>query len=137
MRAEQYVLDSWAILAWMENGPCRTMVSDLLAQAARDEIVIWMTVINIGEVLYVIEREKSLADAQKALSVVDSLPVKQAEACRALTLRAAHYKASHRMSYADCFTLALAVELKATLVTGNPELRGQQEAQVLWIGLNE
>ncbi|MCL5046395.1 MAG: type II toxin-antitoxin system VapC family toxin [Actinobacteria bacterium] len=137
MSTEQYVLDSWAILAWLENEPSGTIVSNLLRRAAHDEITIWMTVINIGEVLYITEREKSLSDAQTALAIIDSLPIKQVEASRRLMLQAAHYKARHRMSYADCFALALAKQLQAPLVTGDPELRDQKEVRVLWIGPNE
>jgi len=135
--AEQYVLDSWAVLAWLENEPSKKIVSDLLRQAEHDEITLWMTVINIGKVLYITEREKSLSDAQTALAIMDSVPIKQVEASRTLALQAAHYKAKFRMSYADCFALALAKQLQATLVTGDPELRDQQEAQVLWMGPTE
>ena len=137
MSAEQYVLDSWAVLAWLENEPSKKIVSDLLRQAEHDEITLWMTVINIGKVLYITEREKSLSDAQTALAIMDSVPIKQVEASRTLALQAAHYKAKFRMSYADCFALALAKQLQATLVTGDPELRDQQEAQVLWMGPTE
>lgn len=137
MSAEQYILDSWAVLAWLENEPSKKIVTDLLRQAEHDEITLWMTVINIGEVLYITEREKALSDAQTALAIIDSLPIKQVEASRTLALQAAHYKARYRMSYADCFALALAKQLQGTLVTGDPELRNQQEAEVLWIGPGE
>lgn len=36
---------------------------------------------------------------------------------------AAHLKARHHISYADAFAVALAQELGATLVTGDPEIR--------------
>jgi len=38
-----------------------------------------------------------------------------------LIFLAAECKAEYRISFADCFALASAVEYKATLVTGNPE----------------
>jgi ribonuclease VapC len=40
-----------------------------------------------------------------------------------LTRRAAHLKARHRLSYADCFAAALAQQRDAELVTGDQEFR--------------
>jgi ribonuclease VapC len=52
-----------------------------------------------------------------------------------LTCRAASLKAKGRLAYADCFAAALAVERKAQLVTGDPELKALEEkVKVLWIG---
>ncbi|NPV81680.1 MAG: hypothetical protein HPY52_15700 [Firmicutes bacterium] len=53
--------------------------------------------------------------------MIDSLPIEQVDVSRGVTLRAAHYKAGYRMSYADCFGLALAAQQQAVLVTGDPE----------------
>lgn len=41
------------------------------------------------------------------------------------------------MSYADCFALALARQLQAKLVPGDPELRDQQEVKLFWLRLGE
>jgi predicted nucleic acid-binding protein len=44
------------------------------------------------------------------------------------------FKAIYRMSYADCFGLALAKAANAVLVTGDPEFQVQPEVELLWIG---
>jgi len=38
-------------------------------------------------------------------------------------LAAAHVKANHAISYADAFAVALAQELDATVITGDPEIQ--------------
>lgn len=49
-------------------------------------------------------------------------------------LAAAHIKANYAVSYADAFAIALAQELKATVVTGDPEFGGVEKmVDILWL----
>lgn len=131
---ERYVLDSFAILAWLQGEPGSEIVVNLLEQAQEKKVELFMTVVNLGEVVYMTERKRSLPDAHLALATVDSLPIIQEEATRELALAAAHCKARHRMSYADAFAVALAQMRQAELVTGDPEMRHQNEVELVWIG---
>ncbi len=130
----RYVLDSYAVLAWLQGEAGGGEMADLLERARNGDTLLSMCVVNLGEVLYIIEREESIQAAQIALATIDGLPIKQVNASREITLQAAHYKATYRMSYADCFAMSLARQLGAPLVTGDPELRAQDEVDLLWIG---
>ncbi len=131
---ERYVLDSFAVLAYLQAEPGAEQVRSILERTAAGESETAMALINLGEVLYTTERTRNLEAAQMVVALIDSLPVGQYAGTRALTLRAAHYKACHRMSYADCFAAALAVELGAHLVTGDPEFRSVEgEIPVVWL----
>lgn len=134
MSTDHYVLDSYAILAWLQGEEGGRAVSRLLEKASRDEVDLAISLINLGEVLHIIEREESLQAAQRALALIDSLPIRQESVDRGLALQAAHCKARYRMSYADCFALALAKNDNAVLVTGDPELRQQPDVELLWTG---
>ena len=47
---------------------------------------------------------------------------------------AAHVKARFPVSYADAFVVALAQELKATIVTADPEFKKVESlASILWL----
>jgi predicted nucleic acid-binding protein len=47
---------------------------------------------------------------------------------------AADFKARHRLSLADAFAAALAKELKAELVTGDPEFKTlEKELKIHWL----
>ncbi len=129
-----HVLDSFAVLAWLQGEPKGAAVTDLLKRARHGEIALSICVINLGEVLYIVEREDSIQAAQRTLATIDCLPLRQVSAERDLTLLAAHLKAVYRMSYADCFCLALAKAANAILVTGDPEFRTQTEVDLFWIG---
>ena len=44
--------------------------------------------------------------------------------------RAAELKSTHAIAYADAFAVATAIEFNAVLVTGDPELEGEQNLRV-------
>lgn len=134
MSTSHYVLDSYAVLAWLQGEEGGRAVSRLLDQAGHDEVDLAISLVNLGEVVYIVEREESLQAAQQALALLDSLPVSQEPVDRSMALQAAHCKARYRMSYADCFAVALAKKHNAVLVTGDPELRQHPDVELLWIG---
>lgn len=131
---ERYVLDSYAVVAWLQGEPKSQVVVNLLEQASSGGTELFISVVNLGEVLYMTERKRSLPDAHLALATIDCLPIKQEDATRELALLAAHYKANHRMSFADAFAVALAERRRAKLVTGDPEMRNQKAVELVWIG---
>ena len=118
---ERFVLDSFALLAYLGDEHGRERVEAVLAAAARDECSTCVSVINLGEVLYITERERGLAQAQAALAALDQLPLRVLPADREAVLAAAHVKANHRLSYAGSFAVATAQALGATVLTGDPE----------------
>jgi ribonuclease VapC len=121
--AADSVLDSFALLAYLEDEAGAGEVQQLLGAADRGELHLWMSIVNLGEVLYIIERERSLEDAQRALAIIDELPIEVTDADRSLTFAAAHIKARHALSYADAFAVALAERVGGAVVTGDPEFR--------------
>ena len=72
--------------------------------------------------------------AQQVLGVIDQLPIQQIELTRDRVLAAAHMKASYRMSYADAFVVAAALELDATILTGDPEFKTVEKlVKINWL----
>lgn len=129
-----YVLDSFAIIAHIRHQPGYLRVHSLLQQAQLLDCQLYMSEINVGEVLYIIEREKGLAAAQNFISTLKEGPIQLVPASFERIQIAAHLKAHHPMSYADAFAAALAQELHATLVTGDPEFRAvQQLVRIEWL----
>jgi len=81
------------------------------------------SLINYGECLYVIERERGLQHAQRAAGIIDQLAVRIVHADRPRVFEAAHIKARYPVSYADAFSIALAKRNAASVMTGDPEFR--------------
>ena len=131
------VLDSWALLAFFEDEPAAEEVETLLARADAGRDKLLLCVVNWGEVYYNIMRKISAETAeQKALEIsglsIEIIPVDSKNLD--LTRQAAIYKATKRMSYADCFAAALAKIRKAQLMTGNPEFKQvENEIRIGWL----
>jgi predicted nucleic acid-binding protein len=129
-----YLLDSFALLSYLNAEPGKARVQELLMLAQNDKCRLLMCLVNLGEVLYIVERERGLAMAQSVLALVESLPLELVEASRDLILDAAHLKALNPLSYADAFAAAAAVRENAILLTGDPEFEAvEQVVKVEWL----
>jgi len=108
----------------------------LLEQALKNDCVLYMSIVNLGEVIYITERERGLATAQQVLARIDELPIKVVDADRHCSLAAAHIKARWPIAYADCYAAALCQVADAVLVTGDTEfipLEAAGAVKVNWI----
>lgn len=121
--ASRYVLDSFALLAHLGDEAGAARVRAVLKAASLGRAQVFVSAINLGELVYITERERGLVEAQMALNAVEQLPVQILEATRERVLAAAHIKANHALSYADAFVVAAAQEMGATILTGDPEFR--------------
>ncbi|MEW6141567.1 MAG: type II toxin-antitoxin system VapC family toxin [Chloroflexota bacterium] len=117
----EYVLDSYALLTYLGAELGGGRVEKLLESARDGRCHLYMCVVNLGEAMYIVERERGLPRAQETLARIDELPIEIVDANRAITMAAAHLKASCPIAYADCFAAALAQVRGAPLVTGDPE----------------
>jgi predicted nucleic acid-binding protein len=117
----RYVLDSFGLLAFFGGEPGEAQVKTVLARAAARQAEVYLSVVNLGEVATIIEREQEAFATRRALAAIDQLPIMLIEADRRLALAAAHVKARHPISYADAFVVALAQQMQAVILTGDPE----------------
>ena len=132
------VFDSWAMIAWLQGEePARAKVRDLLEQASRGETKVGMSLINVGEVFYLIAKRHGAAQAERFLAEFAVMPIQALLPDRRLIRAAARLKSRYPISYADAFAVETAREQNAILVTGDPELRQlskQEPIELLWVG---
>ncbi|HTY82344.1 MAG TPA: type II toxin-antitoxin system VapC family toxin [Dehalococcoidales bacterium] len=131
-----YVLDSYAILAYFEGEAGSSRVKELLEMAEAGQCHLYMCMVNLGEVTYIIEREKGLAKAQESLARIDELAVETVTVDRSLALEAAHLKAECAIAFADCSAAALSKMKDAILITGDPEfskLKPECNVKIEWL----
>ena len=129
-----YVMDSYALLAYLNGEAGQSRVQEILTLALSHEVEVYLGMINLGEILYIVERRRGLTQAQRTLSLIENLPLTICDTTRALVLDAAHIKAGHSISYADAFVAALAQSENATVVTGDPEFNAVTElVQIEWL----
>ena len=128
------VLDSWSVIAYLEDEPSGQQVADLIASAHEEGIPIYMTVVNAGEVWYIIAREISEGEANSSIKELRDLRIQFVDVDWELTQEAARFKSQYKMSYADCYAVALAKTRKADLVTGDAEFKAvEDQIKILWV----
>lgn len=128
----KYVLDSFAILAYLTEEEGADVVEDLLNKAKNGEVRLYLNYVNLGEVYYITIREKDVNEANESIALVKRLPIEFVQVDERIALIAGRIKATSSMSYADAFVVATAIMKEATIVTGDPEFKST-DMQVLWM----
>ena len=128
------VLDSWALLCYLEQEPGYEKIIELFEKAVESSKPLLMCVVNWGEVYYQVARRFGDQKAQEIEQLIQTLPITLVEANKELTREAARIKATKRMAYADCFAVALTRLKKAELYTGDSEFKTvEKEVKVVWL----
>lgn len=118
---KSYVLDSYAVLAYLQNEAGADDVEKLLVEAAAGKAILFMSAVNFGEAACVIQRKAGQAKKYLFFSIMNVLPIEVTAVDGELALGAAEIKAAHAISFAGCFALALARRVRGTVVTGDPD----------------
>ena len=131
------VLDSWSIIAYLEDEPAGVKVADLMAEAHESGIPLKMTVVNVGEVWYILARGTSESEADRSIAELLELGIEFVEVDWKLAHSAARFKANHKMSFADGFAAALALQDRgAALVTGDKEFKQvEDQVKIMWLNV--
>lgn len=133
-RPKAFVLDSWAIMSYLEGEPSAEKVADIMADAHDEDVPLFMSVVNAGEVWYILAREVSVAEADSSIRQLRQLGISFIDADWDLAHEAAGFKSRHKMSFADCFAAALTKQKKATLLTGDAEFKQvEPEITIDWL----
>jgi ribonuclease VapC len=130
------VLDSWAVLAFLQDEPAAAQVEAVLAESQESVRPALISTVNLGEVWYQMARRTSEARADKTVAELRKAGLQVVEADWELVRLAAGFKAKYRLAYADCFAAALAKREGAEVLTGDPEFRQlHKEVKIRWLPL--
>jgi ribonuclease VapC len=126
------VLDAFAVLAWALEEPGGPFVRELAQQASDGAARVAICLINLGEVYYRLHRERGRPFATEKLTEIHEAGIEVVPVTDDLVWAAAQIKAENRVSYADAFAIATALELGAPLVTNDPEIAQSGLVRVEW-----
>jgi predicted nucleic acid-binding protein len=115
------VLDTSALLAYIEDEQGAEYVDTVLAEAEHDDILVYLSFVTLTEVFYITMQEKDESTAQTRIDLIKSLPCIIEESSESLNLAAAKLKAKNRISLADAYIAALCQERQGVLVHKDPE----------------
>ena len=129
-----YVLDSYALIGYLEDEPFAEWLQQLLLSARKGQCRLYIHAIQLGEVYYITLREQGKEIADLAYARIKAFPVTVIDHIdEKLLLSAASLKANYPISYADAYAAALAGIYNAVLLTGDPEFESLQEKGLLSI----
>jgi predicted nucleic acid-binding protein len=133
-----YVLDSCALIAFLNKEPGGIKVKSIFEHADTENISIFMSIFNLIEVYYdFIKKYRVVEQADEIMRQVDELPIEIIETVsHAVYRETARLKGFYRISLADAIACATAKSLGAAIVTKDSEIRAVEQADnltVLWI----
>jgi len=131
---KSYVLDANAILDYVQDGPGAGTVERLLREAFRQQTRLIISVMNLGEVFYLLWRNKGEQKARQTLEDLTLLPLQIVPVDLSQALKAGEFKALQKIPYADAIAAALCIAQNATLVTSDRDFEKLgRRIPVLWL----
>jgi predicted nucleic acid-binding protein len=130
--AKGYVLDSFALLGYLENEPFAEEMEVVLRDAGRGQTRLYLHAVHLGEVYYITHREKGKDVADLVYTRIKGFPISLVDRIsEELLLTASSLKARFPISYADSFAAALAKINRVPLLSGDPEFESLQKSNEL------
>jgi len=118
-----FVLDAWALLAFLQGEePAASRVKSLLQEARNEKVILYVSILNLGEVYYRIGKTRGQSEADALMEELQLLPLTILPASNEAVMSAAQLKIKCPISYADAFATSATLQHSATLLTGDPEL---------------
>ena len=129
------LLDSYALLAYLNKEAGFEKVKTHLAVAQESGNFIIMNEINIGETYYILHRKRSAEKADYFIdTVLEGLPILRIPNDFYAIIAAARIKAEYPLSFADCFAVVSAQHEDAVVITGDPEFKKVEKLiEIEWI----
>jgi predicted nucleic acid-binding protein len=118
------LLDSFALLAYLNKEDGFEKVRNALADAQKTSLPVLLNELNVGETYYIIHRKRGPEQAEYFLNpILPVLPISVIPNDFNTAISAAKIKAGHALSFADCFAVATAQRENAVILTGDPEFK--------------
>ncbi|MFQ5796578.1 MAG: type II toxin-antitoxin system VapC family toxin [Candidatus Bipolaricaulia bacterium] len=128
---DKIVLDSWAVIAWLNKEPGYKQIDQWLEKGRREEAVLLMSIINIGEVYLQIGRKRGKEMARTIIEKLRQIPIQVVRVSNALVYKAFDYQFSHDLPLADAFVLATADREDAQILTGDSHFKPFD--RIIWV----
>ncbi len=128
------VLDAHALLKFYQDETGANKVEKLLISSRSGHLDVYVSEINLGEVYYMMIRRLGLSMARVQIEQFSELPIQIISPSTDIIMYAAETKAEYAISYADCFAVATALKVKASVVTGDPEFKKVEHiVKIQWL----
>ena len=129
-----YVLDASAILDFVNAGTGAHRLRELLRESVQQDNPLLMSVVNWGEVFYVLWQRRGEEVARRAVENLSRLSIQPVSVDLEQSLKAGEIKTRHKIPYVDCLAAALAETRQAVLVTSDRDFEKLgRRIPILWL----
>jgi ribonuclease VapC len=129
------LLDSYALLAYLNKENGFEKVRNVLANAQKTGYPVFMNELNVGETYYILYRKRGPEQAEYFLdTVMAGLPISLISNDFNAVVSASKIKARYPLSFVDCFAVATAQREDAVILTGDPEFENVEKfVKIDWL----
>ena len=129
------MLDSYALLAYLNKEDGFEKVRNVLANAQKSSLPVLMNELNVGETYYILYRKRGHEQAEYFLdTILAGLPISMISNDFNAVISASKIKARNALSFADCFAVATAQRENAVILTGDPEFKNVEKlVKIDWL----
>lgn len=129
------LLDSYALLAYLNKEDGFEKVRNVLANAQKTVFPVLMNELNVGETYYILYRKRGMEQAEYFLdTVLAGLPISLISNDFSSVVSASKIRARYPLSFADCLAVATAQRENAVILTGDPEFKNVEKmVKIDWL----
>lgn len=129
-----YVIDSYALLVYLQKQKGWQETGSLLRMFKRERRLVLLNWINWGEIYYIVRRQFGAEKAQETMELLSTFPLKLYPVTFDLVHLASELKGDYKIPYADAFCAATALQNKAIVITGDPQFQALENIiGIRWI----
>lgn len=121
MSDRTYILDTSAILAYIEDEDGADDVDRILIEAEAGRANVLISFISLTELFYITRREVGEEKALERVQLIRALALRIYESDENINIAAGRLKADHRISLADAYIAALCQHHRGVMVHKDPE----------------
>ena len=130
----EFVLDTSAAIDYVESGSGAAKVEQLLADALRQQLRLYISVLHLAEVFYITWQKAGEETARTTVANLSRLPIRIVQVDLPQALKAGELKARHNIPFVDSVAAALALQQHATLVTADRDFEKLgRHFPILWL----
>ena len=119
-----YVLDSSALIRYIDGEPGGDRVKEILKECVKRRVEVWISAVQWGEIAGNLRKRLGAMDEERILSSILPSEARIIAVNGELAVRAAGLRVDHKLAYADCFAVELAMDSPdRVLVTADFEFK--------------
>jgi len=128
------IIDSYALITFLENGTGADFIRDLFLKAEEGSIKLAITSVNLGEVWSAIARATSPDLADETIKKINGMEIEIVDVDWILARQASFYKSITSITYTNCLAASLTKIRKGELITGDSNFKHiENEIRITYI----